>query len=197
MAIFTGRDGKNMPDRFEEECLGTKITYQYNTLCSFDYTDEELKASNNPFAMAILVTKLIAFRAISNDRKFDLALLEQKVLLIKLLYEKSYSERKIKVIMSFLNNFIVFKNPGTYRIFNKQVDQITGQKNTMDFFEQLAEIKAAEALEVGIQKGRAEVRELFVKNLLANTELSPEKIASLANTSLAFVKKIKKGIRTK
>ena len=188
-AIFTGRDGKNMPDRFEEECLGTKITYQYNTLCAFDYTDEELKASNNPFALVILVTKLIAFRTISNDRKFDLALLDQKVLLTKLLYAKSYSEGKIKAIMSFLNNYIVFKNPETYRIFNKQVDQITGQTNTMGILEQLAEIKAAEAFEKS--------RELFVKNLLANTEFSSEKIASLADTSLDFVNKIKEGIRTK
>ena len=111
--------------------------------------------------------------------------------------------------MSFLNNYIVFKNPETYRTFNKQVDQITGQKNTMGILEQLAEIKAAEALEKGIevgiqkgreeglQKGRTEERELFVKNLLANTEFSPEKIASLASTSLDFVNKITEGIRIK
>jgi flagellar biosynthesis/type III secretory pathway protein FliH len=75
----------------------------------------------------------------------------------------------------------------------------------MDIFEQLAEIKAAEALEkgieVGLQKGREEGLqescEIFVKNLLANTEFSPEKIASLANASLDLVNKIKEGIRTK
>jgi len=197
LVIFTGRDRKYMPDRFEEEFLGTKIIYQYNTLCAFDYTDEELIASDNPFASAILVTKLIAIRAISDDRVFDLVLLKQKVLLTKLLFAKSYSEHKINAIMAFLNNYVVFKNPETYRIFKERVDKITGKKNTMGILEQIAEIKAAEALE----KGRAEGEELanrrFVEYLLTNTDFSLDKIASEANVSLDFVNRIKEGIRTK
>lgn len=168
MAIFTGRDGKNIME------------------------------SDNPFAIVLLVAKLVSLKKIKNKHEFDLALLGKKELIVRLLEEKKiFSERKIDAIRTFLDNYVAFNSSEIYRIFIKRVDRIMDKTNTMNIFEQVAEIKAAEALEKGLKKGRAEERELIVKNLLANTEFSPEKIASLANTSLAFVKKIKKGIRTK
>ena len=54
LAIFSGRDGKKMPDRFEDHCLETRQLYQYNTMCITDYPDEVLTASNNPFAVVVL-----------------------------------------------------------------------------------------------------------------------------------------------
>jgi hypothetical protein len=32
VAIFTGKDNKRMPDRHVQECMGTELTYRYNTL---------------------------------------------------------------------------------------------------------------------------------------------------------------------
>ena len=50
-------------------------------------------------------------------------------------------------------------------------------------------------LEQGLEKGRAEKDRLFVKNLLKGTDFTQKKIASLANVSPAFVRKIKASLR--
>jgi hypothetical protein len=59
----------------------------------------------------------------------------------------------------------------------------------MGYFEQLAEIRRQEVLEEG--------KENFVRNLLAKTEFSPEKIAELADVPVALVKKVKKECKAK
>jgi predicted transposase YdaD len=75
----------------------------------------------------------------------------------------------------------------------------------MGIAEHLAELRATEALKVGIEKGREEGREegkenasrTFVENLLKDGLYTQDKIASSANVSLAFVRKVKKDRRTK
>lgn len=83
----------------------------------------------------------------------------------------------------------------------ERIDNFSGKTNTMGIIEQFAEIKAEEGLkkgvEIGVEIGRATERELFVSNLLTNTKLSPDKIASFANVTLDFVNKVKAGIHTK
>jgi len=74
--------------------------------------------------------------------------------------------------------------------FNKEIDQLTGKKNTMDIIEQVAQIRAEEALE----KGREEGNEKAVKLLLANTEFSADKIAELVGVPVSFVKKVKENL---
>ena len=69
----------------------------------------------------------------------------------------------------------------------KQVDQITGKKNTMGIIEQLAEIKAEEAM----AKGRLEEKKNSVKALLNNTKFSVNRIAFILGVSVPFVKKVK------
>jgi len=208
IAIFTDRAGRNMPNRFEDRCLGTRLTYEYNTLFTLDYTHAQLEASDNPFAIVLLVVKMAELKNIRSNDEFDALLLEQKTLIAILLHQKRlFSEEKIKAIDIFLNNYITFRKPETNLIFMDRLDNITGKRKTMGIAEQLAEIKAKEALQEGLQKGmmeglqkglergRAEEREnasiVFVQNLLANTEFSIEKIASLANVSLGFVTKVK------
>ena len=214
IAIFTDRAGRNMPGRFEDRCLGTRLTYEYNTLFTLDYTHAQLEASDNPFAIVLLVVKMAELKNIRSNDEFDALLLEQKTLIAILLHQKKkFSQDKIDAIEIFLNNYIIFRKPETNLIFMDRLNQITGKRNTMGIAEQLAEIKAKEALEVGLQKGmmeglqkglergRAEEREntstAFVQNLLANTEFSIEKIASLANVSVDFVKKVQERQKAK
>lgn len=56
----------------------------------------------------------------------------------------------------------------------------------MDIFEQLAELKVEEAEE----KARKNIEDI-VRRLLANTEFSVDKIASLAGVPVSFVEAIK------
>ena len=71
----------------------------------------------------------------------------------------------------------------------------------MGIFEQLAEIKAKEGREIGIAKGIAKGKEeathLFVENLLRDSDFPLEKIASMTNVTISFVKKVKKTLPAK
>lgn len=60
----------------------------------------------------------------------------------------------------------------------------------MDIFEQLAEIKVEEAEEKAKAKLDS-IIESFVRRLLANTEFSVDKIASLAGVPVSLVEAIK------
>ncbi len=104
----------------------------------------------------------------------------------------SFSER-------LLLNYVHFKNSETNLTFKKQIDQETQKKNTMDIFGQWAEIKKEEGieegLEKGIEKGIEKTTRQFVENLLKDSTFPVEKIASLANTTAKFVRKVKKELR--
>ena len=192
IAIFTGQDGKNMPDRYEDHFMGTHLVYQYNTLCITDYKDEDLAASDNPFAVVLMVAKerLINLQGAKTDEEFDQELLEQKLLIVSLLQEKKiFGEKKIAAIMRFLNNYVQFKKPENNRIFRVEVDKRTGKTNTMGILEQLVEIKSKEA--------REEALEEAVKAFLSNTEFSVEKIASLVKVSVPFVEQVKESLAKK
>lgn len=193
VAIFTAQDGKDMPDRYEDHFMGTHLVYQYNTLCITDYKDEDLAASDNPFAVVLMVAKerLINLRGPKTDEEFDKELLKQKLLIVSLLQKKKiFGEKKIAAIMRFLNNYVQFKKPETKRIFMQEVDKRTGKKNTMGILEQLVDIKSKEARE----EGRAQAQEQAVKAFLTNTEFSVEKIASLVDVSVSFVEQVKKSL---
>ena len=67
----------------------------------------------------------------------------------------------------------------------------------MDIFEQVAEMKRQEGLEEGRQEGLEEGLERSVRALLAKTEFSVEKIASLIGVPVTFVSKLAKEVRSK
>jgi hypothetical protein len=199
IAIFTGEDGKNMPNRYEDHFMGTHLVYQYNTLCLTDYSDGDLAASNNPFAVVLIVAKerLLYLQEALTDEEFDRELLRQKLLVVSLLLDKKiFGEKKIAAIMRFLNNYVHFKKPETNRIFRIEVDKKIGKNNIMGIHEQVTEIKVQEALEEGNRRLRAS-QEQSVKAFLCNTEFSVEKIASLVGVSVSFVEQVKGSLRNK
>jgi len=52
-------------------------------------------------------------------------------------------------------------------------------------------------IQQGREEGLEEGKELFVKNLLSNTDFTIAKIASLANVTQAFVKKVRTSLQKK
>jgi len=201
LAILTGRYGKKVPNKYEHQTFWGGVLYNYKTLCITDYSDDVLKASDNPFAIVILVAKealtkpkrkenLDEKEKEKEDEIWDQKLLKQKMLIVKLLYRKAtFSEDKIRAILVFLNNYVVFNKPETNRIFMEQIDQITGKKDTMGIIEQVKQIRLEEA--------REDERRLFVENLLKDSDFAPEKIASVANVSLEVVNEVKVKLRGK
>lgn len=80
---------------------------------------------------------------------------------------------------------------------NKEVDKCIEQENTLFFLEQLAEIWHEEGhfsgFMEGLKIGERIKKHKVVEQLLQDSDFSVEKIASIADATLPFVKKVKKG----
>lgn len=149
----------------------------------------------NPFAVVLMVAKEVLLRVKGTKGERDNVLYEHKVLVARLLKERMaiYGEDKTKVMMSFLNNYVVFKTPEINLKFMERTDEIFERKNTMGYFEQLAEIRRQEGRQEGVQEGLKKA----VRSLLMHTEFSPQKIAELMEVPVALVVKIKKELCAK
>ena len=182
LAIFTGQDGNRMPGRYSYEYRGTKLTYQYPTVCILDYSDEDLDRSTNPFAQVIVAAKM----RLQEGKVPEDELLNTKLLAARKLTEKGFGMEKIRAIFNFLRNYVLFEEPETNRKFDtlfKQTDK-TSVMNTVEYLKM-------EGREEGIAEGKEEAATAFVENLLKEFDFAVEKIASLANVSAEFVNKVK------
>ena len=85
------------------------------------------------------------------------------------------------------------------RNFKERI-QSQDKNNIMGIDEYLKMVGKEEGLEQGLEQGRLEgeenSRRLFVGNLLKDSDFSIEKIASLANVTVDFVKDIKNDLKT-
>jgi hypothetical protein len=98
IAIFTDFDGQKIPNRYEYHFLGTSHIYQYNTLNILGPTEEELKESNNPFAIVLLAAR----KALLAGKIPEKELLEHKLLVARLLLGKKQFSH-IKILWASLN----------------------------------------------------------------------------------------------
>ena len=117
-------------------------------------------------------------------------------------YDKEFTKRMFTYFYRIYDRFlghVLFDKPEMNRIFRKALDCISGKKNTMGIIEQVAEIRAEEALEKGREEGREEGRTEekteVIKRLLSDKEFSIARIASIAGVSVAFVEKVKKSAK--
>ncbi|MBS1662344.1 MAG: hypothetical protein JST68_14975 [Bacteroidetes bacterium] len=173
LAIFTGQNSSRMPGQFTYEYRGTRLIYQYSTLSIHDYTDEELDNNPNPFAQVLLTAKLRLLEGRVTEEK----LLNIKLMAARKLLEKGFDKNKIRSILNFLRNYILFENPETYRKFERLIQSDkTHIMNTDEYLK---------------MEGREEAAILFVENLLKATDFTLEKIASLANVTVDFVEEVK------
>ena len=179
VAIFTGLDGKKMPDRYTYQYRKTRVLYEYHTLSILDFTDEELKESNNPFALVVLAAKT----ALLEGKIPEKELLERKLLIAKELLRRVYTERKVRAIMVFLESYVLFEDPEMNRIFIEQVRSYDKSNimNTIEYVKQ-----------EGKEEGRMEKEASVVLNLLTQTNFPDGQIADIVGVSVAFVEEVRK-----
>jgi hypothetical protein len=172
VAIFTGEDGERMPGQFTYEYEDTQLIYRYRTVAIKSFADEELESSPNPFAQVIIAARLrLLEETVPEDQ-----LLYFKVLAAKKLFKKGFEARKVRAILNFLRNYVLFEKPETIRNFDNSIEQSYKyyDMNTDEL------IKIIE-------------REELARNLLEDRtlNLSVEKIAALTSVPVKDVKEIK------
>ena len=91
---------------------------------------------------------------------------------------------KVRAIMVFLQSYVLFEDPEMNRIFTEQVRSYD-KNNIMGTIEYVR----MEAKEEGRTAGLVAA----VKNIIATTEFSDEKIASLVGVAVDFVKDVREG----
>lgn len=178
LAIFTGQDGQRMPGRYTYEYRGTRLVYEYTTMSILDYSPEELDNSSNMFAHVVVAAQIRLKEGVVTEDE----LLNIKLLAAKRLQEKGFDEKTTNALFSFLNNYVLFEKPETYRKFEEEYKPFDKFK-VMD----TQEFLTAKGIEIGMERSAA----TFVENLLKESNFTIEKIASLANVTVDFVKEIK------
>jgi hypothetical protein len=183
VAILTSEDGHRVSDRYEHHCLGTDLKYKYNVLRLCEMDDDILTMSSNPFAtVASIARKEFITENLSDNELIRLKLSIAKGLRARIKVEP----RKMKAILVFLNNYLLFKDPKNYSVFRKELNYSTQNKNSMNIFEY--------DLQERLDEANKEIKEKFARTLLKETEFSDDKIAKLAEVSVETVEEIRKNL---
>lgn len=143
-------DVKNYrPKIYQEEYLGTKLSYEFNNYKLLDQDEAELRANPNPFALVALVALL----AIKHKGVNDDILKKIKLDLTKELLKRNVDKAKYNKLMTFLTYYVNFKNPEMISIFGKEVENLTGRTQPMGVIEILVDRAKNQAFEQGIERG--------------------------------------------
>jgi hypothetical protein len=143
---------------------------------NLDYSEEKLERSNNPFAQVMVAAKVRLLEGKIPEED----LLEIKLLAATKLQEKGFDRVKIRAIFNFLKNYVLFEKPEMNRKFDKLFKQ-TDKYNVMNTVEYIR-MEAKEEKSIAV-----------AKNLIATTEFSDERIASIVGVPVALVKDIHQG----
>ncbi|HVV05260.1 MAG TPA: hypothetical protein VHC96_13610 [Puia sp.] len=187
VAIFTGRHGQTMPNRYEYSCGGTSLIYRYHTLSILDYSEEGLWYLDNPFAIVLMAARTALLKGTVPEQFLQ----EKKLLIARQLLQKNIPANKVRAIFAFLDNYIHLEDATLNLNFTQQVEHLDHKNYNMGIIEYLQQ----EAREEGLKTGQKEERERLTRSLLEKSELSVTKIANLIGVSTYFVNKIKKQLR--
>ena len=128
--------------------MGTGVHYYYNTYKIINQRDDELEASNNPFAIAILTAKL----AIAGKQMKDEQLFECAYELAKRLLAKQIPKDKIRKLMMFMRHYLRFENRDLIYKFEEQIAVLTERSVTMGIEEFLLDRAKKEGRKEGEEK---------------------------------------------
>jgi len=156
IVIFLGKRSKQHASLFEQEFLGSKIRFEYNSYYIGEQDEVELKKMDNPFAIVVR-TALMKWKHHRNTAR----LLKFKISLARELLQFGLSKEKTRRLFSFLNYYIHFEDRGLNTKFDRQLELLTNKTTTkMGITEQLLDIaeKRGEGrgLQKGLQKGKTE-----------------------------------------
>lgn len=127
----------------------TELIYCFQSFVLADYTAEELRASDNPFGLALEAARL----ALDPRLKDDDQLMVSKLNLIRHLLSRGLSKVKIRRLYNFINMYVSFQNSENTLKFEKEVREITKSRKPMGLEEAILKEVREQGIEQGIEKG--------------------------------------------
>ncbi|MBC7476159.1 MAG: hypothetical protein H7263_17890 [Candidatus Sericytochromatia bacterium] len=137
LAIYTDSNLKFKPNEYHKEFYGTEISYKFNIYKILEQKDrkEDLKNSNNPFALIILSSLYYLESKKNDDKRYNF-----KLELTKLLLEKSYKRKDIYELFEFINVLMNFIDIDLESKFYKEINEMprTKEKQLISSFKKIA-----------------------------------------------------------
>jgi hypothetical protein len=168
IAVFADPFKGYKPDRFTYQFYTTKLEFQYRTYKVIEQDDDELKKSDNPFALVILAAKKSLESRRDEEKRFRF-----KRELVRLMLEKGYSREEILAVFKFLDGVLALtdieKEGIIYNEFRgKEVEKVAYITN----FERLAIEKGMkEGKQIGmLQEARESVLDALEEKFIIVTE---------------------------
>ena len=186
LAIYTDADRSCHFSHYRHSFWGTELFYKFNTFVLLDYPPEELIKSNNIFATVLEA----AWQALKKGKWDQEALLASKLELVRRLYAKGFSKKKIHSALGFILYYVNFEKPEYSTIFGDAINAITKTKATMGVIELIQEELKKQAWKEGREEGREEGFDLAIASLLRNG-FSPEQISTMLSLPLEKILTVK------
>jgi len=193
-AIFTEPNEIKRKRIFKIDCMGTRLTYQYNIFKVAVQDDDELINHPSPFALIVLIAKAALIKKGSkNNLESDERLLTYKLKMVKLILDRKLPVHKQRAIMNFLFYYLDFEFSETRAKFESEVNLLINKniKEMITFEEVLIEDAQME----GYYKGKEEAKENEIYRLITKLGFSDQQIADYADIPLKFVKRVRKSIK--
>ena len=128
-AIFTDGEEDYKPSNFDYDYFETKLHYEYFSYKILEQDEEELKKSENPFAMAVLAG-LYTLKTDGKSKTISEKRYEFKKSLAKLLRDKGYEDKKFLDLMSFMDGIMFLPDELEIK-YEQDVKEIIGGEKEM------------------------------------------------------------------
>jgi len=152
LVIFTDPRKGFKPDTHRIDRYGCELIFKYRAYKILEYNEEELEASTNPFALAVLAWKL-ALQA-KNDASLLGFLDEEKIFsfkrkLIRLMFERGYGRNVIISLFRFIDGALYVTDASRKALIYRELSSLQEEKK-MPYLSSIER----EAMEKGFKDGK-------------------------------------------
>ena len=183
--------------------LGTKVHYEFNSVKIDSFTEKELLLSENPFAIAVLAGKYLIKSKNDGPKRYS-----YKHKLIEIARKRNLKDDQIVSLLRFIHLILVlpkelelkFKSEITAKHIKSKDMKYEPIETDMKFSNQLHlalygetyDERQERVIKKVSKKVSKKEKTSFIKKLIGATDWPDEKIATIADTTVEFVKEVKK-----
>jgi len=193
-AIFTEPNLIKRDNVYQTTCGRTALKYTFNTYKVALQDDDFLRNHANPFALVVLIAKQTDLKKkYKNKKVYDQMLLDDKLSIAKLIFDRHLPDVKEKELINFLFHYVNFEFSETQAKFeqginlltNKNISKMTIQQIVLGQRELIGKRK-------GIKIGERKAKEEVVARMLEMKMLSEEQIIEMTEVTPKLVSRIRK-----
>ena len=185
IVVYTGDRNQRRPSKYHYEGIKTSLVFNFSSCHIFDYEEQELLGMQNPFALILLACQ----KSLLEGKIAEDVLGRDRLIIAKALINCGYSHDRIMALLGFLKNFIYIKDQEINRIFDQQIEQISGGTITMGVIEAIRKQEREEGERRGKLEGEYQ-KSLEIARNMKNEGMSLAQIMRFTKLSAEELKKL-------